>query len=382
MKKLGVFILLTCLLFGCSEKTVDKKEEKPKEEVKVEEDKRVSFVAVGDNLIHGAIYYDAAQRNGGKYDFNSMYEYTNYLTQPADIAFINQETILGGTELGLSSYPTFNTPYEMSEAVVNAGFDWVNHASNHCMDRGEKGIVNALNNWDKYKDMTITGISRSEEERNEIKIIERNGIKFGVLSYTYGTNGIPVPNDKPYLVNLIDKEKISEDVKRLKKNCDVMIVNMHWGDEYSNTPNETQKELAQMLSDLGVQVIIGEHPHVIQPMEWVEGKNGNKTLVMYSLGNFLSAQDRSERMLGGMVKWDIVKDGKTKEYRIENVEFLPTVTHINKGVRNYKTYVLKDYTDELGRNHRLHGVDGNIVTRQFFIDYVNRVMGNEFKIVY
>ena len=374
---------MSFLIFGCTN-TKEKKESSNKEDEKVvvEEDKRVSFVAVGDNLIHGGIYYDAAQRNGGVYDFNSMYENTNYITQEADIAFINQETILGGVELGLSSYPTFNSPSEVSEAVVNAGFDWINHASNHTLDRGEKGIINALNTWDKYQDVVVTGIARSEEERNAIKIIERNGIKFGLLSYTYGTNGIPIPEGKEYLVNLIDKEQIIKDVRRLKNECDVMIVNMHWGDEYSNTPNNQQKELAQLLADEGVMVIIGEHPHVIQPMDWVIGKNGNKTLVMYSLGNFLSAQDRTERMLGGMVTWDILKDGKTKEYKIENVEFLPTVTHINKGVRNYKTYVLKDYTDDLAKIHRLNGVDGNVVSRQFFIDYVNNVMGDQFKIVY
>lgn len=376
MKKLG--ILFFCLLLSAcgihSEKSVEEPIEKePVQEEVIEEDRRVSFAAVGDNLIHGAVFGDPYHVSNGVLDYTSIYENTNYLIEDVDIANINQETVLGGTQLGLSHYPMFNSPQEIGDAVVAAGFNWISQASNHSIDRGEEAILSAMNYWDGKENVITTGINRTQEEAEQLRIIEKNGIRFGLLNYTYGLNGFVEPEGKEYLVNNMDKEQIKKDVEKLKEQSDVILASMHWGQEYQFQQNEEQEEFAQYLADLGVQVIIGAHPHVIQPIEWIEGKDGNKTLVMYSLGNFLSAQDTNYGMLGGLMKWDIVRDGKTKEYRIENAQFYPTVTHFLTGPVNFKTYALKDYDATLASTHGLRTTYD--VSREYFVNKTNEVIG-------
>ncbi len=384
MKKLKL-LLCFMLLAGCSIKSpqIDEPDDPIVEE---KEDSVVSFLAVGDNLIHGGIFMNAYAKYG-EYEFNDIYEPIADFVQSKDIAYINQETILGGTQLGLSHYPQFNSPWEIGEAVANAGFDWIASSSNHSMDKYEAGILNTLEFWDQYPNIVTTGLNRSEEERNSNKYIERNGVKFGVLGYTYGTNGIPIPSGKEYLVNVYSKERIQQDIERLKGTCDSIIVSMHWGEEYSTYPNSEQQELAKMMADMGVDVIIGEHPHVIQPMEWVEGENGHRTLVIYSLGNFLSSQDQALTMLGGCATFDIRKNGETNEITVENVKWYPIVNHFTagdytKGERIYRTYLLKDYTDELAKVHGLNPRVNNVMTRQYFIDKTLEIMNDEFEIVY
>lgn len=383
MKKLlSVCMAVMLLLSGCGS-TKDNEPEKEQNKKPVKDDiVDVTFSAVGDNLIHNTIYWYNTDGNG-HYDFKDIYEHTNYLTQDADISYINQETMCGGTELGLSSYPSFNSPFEILDAVDNAGFNWMAASSNHSMDAGEQGILNQLNYMKThYPDITVTGSHASQKDADSLQIIEKKGVKFGVLGYTYGLNGYTVPEGKDYLIDLIDKDKIEKDVKRLKKVSDVIVVSMHWGQEYSFTPSEEQQELAQFLSDLGVDVIIGEHPHVIQPMDYVTGKNGNKTLVIYSLGNFLSAQDQADNMLGGMARFTIQYNKTKKKTTIKDVEFWPTITYIRGQMEFYRTYVLKDYTDELAASHMLTTNYGQDVSRQYFIDKVNAVMNDKVKIVY
>lgn len=338
-------------------------------------------MAVGDNLIHGAIYYDSWVRHG-EYTFDEIYEPIKDYVQSKDVAYINQETILGGTQLGLSHYPQFNSPQEIGDALVNAGFDWIASCSNHSMDQYEPGIIECLNYWDQYPEIVTTGLNRSQQEADEDKFIERNGITFGVLGYTYGTNGIPLPEGKEYLVDHYSVEQLTEDVNRIKEKCDAVLVSMHWGYEYHTVPNEEQLAFAQLCADLGVTVVIGEHPHVIQPMEWVEGKEGNQTLVIYSLGNFLSAQDSAINMLGGCASFDIRKSGETGEVTVENVEFLPTITHFETNFSKFKTYLLKDYTEELASQHGLNFYEGEKITRQYFIDLTEEIMSDTFDITY
>lgn len=390
MKKIITLFSAFIILGGCSmvsnEPKTDSENipeiEQPKEEPKViPEDIVVDFIAVGDNLIHGAIYYDSEVRHQG-YEFDELYDAVKPYVEAADIAYINQETILGGTELGLSHYPMFNSPQEIGTALVNAGFDWIASSSNHSMDKFEEGIISSENFWEQYPEIVTTGLNRTEEERHEDKFIERNGVKFGVLGYTYGTNGIPLPEGKEYLVNIYSEERIREDVEALKGKCDAILVSMHWGIEYSTVPSEEQEYFAQLLADLGVAVVIGEHPHVIQPMEWVEGKDGNQTLVIYSLGNFMSAQDGDLNMLGGMASWSIRKNGETGAITVENVKFYPTVTHFEPVFTKFKTYLLKDYTDELAAQHGLNGYNGQSITRQLFIDFTNDIMNDQFEIIY
>ena len=287
------------------EKTPTNNEIKPNIEEK-EKHYELSLIAVGDNLIHSSVYKDANKHaNYNGYDFKPMITNIKEIVSNYDIGYYNQETILGGTELGLADYPTFNSPYEAGDAMIDAGFNLVSLATNHTMDSGKKAVENSCKYWNSKENVLTAGSYCSEEERNEIKIKEKNNITYTMLNYTYGTNGMPVPNN--YLVNVwptdIDninnpekdtkyqayKKQVKEDIDKVRDKVDVLIVAMHWGVEYTHNPTEYEKDMANYLSSLGVDIIIGTHPHVIQPVTWI----GN-TLVIYSLGNFLSAQYQNQ----------------------------------------------------------------------------------------
>ncbi|MFQ7235817.1 MAG: CapA family protein [Enterococcus hulanensis] len=377
--KVGMIMLL--LLSGCSSNEQDTKESaSDTTEAKSTSPVKLNFSAVGDNLIHDFIY-DHLRQPDGTYRFDEMYEPTQYLNEDRDISYINLETICGGEELGLSGYPTFNGPTQVLDSLHNAGYNWLSAASNHTMDKGEEGIVKQLEYLEKYPDITVTGSQKSPEaKRLHVKNIK--GVKVGLMSYTFGLNGIPLPEGKDYLVNLIDEEQIKQDMQELNKQSDVQIVSMHWGEEYQFVPNENQTQLAQLLSDAGVDVIVGGHPHVIQPMDYLTGKSGNQTLVMYSLGNFISSQAENDRMLGGMGRWTIDYDKEKKAVKFEQVEFWPTITYIGDNYQTYKTYALKDYTDELANQHMIHVNQGQDLSRSYFIERTKQIMNDKVKIVY
>ncbi|MCA1030201.1 CapA family protein [Bacillus timonensis] len=301
----------------------------------------VTFAAVGDILIHSTVYNDAKTSDGG-YNFKPMIAGVRDLMVNADVTFANQETINGGTEIGLSTYPTFNSPFEVADALQDAGVDIVSIANNHTIDRGERAVLNATDYYNKIG-MLYVGGYRNNEDKEKIRVINSKGIKLGFLAYTYGTNGIPVPKGKDYLVNLIDVNLIKADVEKAKKVSDVVIVSMHWGNEYQLYPSDQQKNLAQELADAGVDVIIGHHPHVLQPMEWLERSNGGKTFVIYSLGNFLSGQMWDYKDIGGVLYLEFTKEINKdySEISIGNPHFTPTyVTNTNQ--RNFRIVPLKD----------------------------------------
>ncbi|MBE6115136.1 MAG: CapA family protein [Erysipelotrichaceae bacterium] len=334
----------------------------------------VSFAAVGDNLIHGAIYYDA--RTGeNTYDFTPYYTEVKDYIQEADVSFINQETVIGGKAMGLSHYPQFNSPEEVVDAIVDTGFDLVNTASNHSLDKREQGIVNAMNTFAKYPELVVNGTNASQEQAEELRILESKGVKIGFLAYTYGTNGIPTPSGKEYLVNRIEKEKIIADIEEITPECDILVVSMHWGTEDSHTVNSMQEEYVDLLHSLGVDVIIGTHPHVIQKSELVV-RDGHEMLVMYSLGNFLSAQDKVKNMLELMMLWEIEYSPLTDEVHFSDIEAVPLINHFDSGFRNFKVYPLKEYTEELAKRH---GLD---FTKQQMVDLTQKVMGEEIKIAW
>ncbi len=316
-----------------------------------EETYELSLAMVGDNLIHDGIYAEAnrnASYNG--YDFSPMYEYLKEIIEPYDLAYYNQETILGGDEIGLSSYPCFNSPYEVGDEMINIGFNLVSLATNHTMDRGEQAIMNSCNYWNSKEDVLSAGSYCSEEERNEIRIKEKNNISYTLLSYTYGTNGIPVPSGKEYLVNVWPtngydpssdsayqeyKETVKADIERVRDKVDVLMVAMHWGVEYTHTPTAYQIDMANFLAELGVDIVIGSHPHVVMPVTWIDD-----TLVIYSLGNLISAQETDldyAKMVGLLTSIKITKNVKGDATTISlsdlNNELLYT-SHPNW--RNYK----------------------------------------------
>lgn len=347
------FIFLVLILASCSneeklkdinlEETEQKIEEPTKEEEPIVS--TVKIIATGDLLISNSLINDAKTDQG--FNFKPMFELVEPYIKEADISIANQETMIGGNELGLSGYPSFNSPYELGDNVKDLGYDVVTMANNHSLDRGEKGIINATNYWDKLG-IVRTGAFQSQKDRDTIRVFEKNGISFSILSYTYGTNGIPIPKGKEYLVNLINLDDIKKDLTKAKQLSDIQIVAMHIGYEYERLPNEEQKEWAKKLTEQGADIIIGNHSHVLQPPAWIETDNGNKAYVMYSLGNFISSQTTTYRQIGGIAGIEVekkeIKGNKT--FKIKNPSFLPTYTYY-KNWRNFKIYPMKEIDDSI-----------------------------------
>ncbi|ASN07119.1 CapA family protein [Virgibacillus necropolis] len=315
----------------------------------------ITLSAIGDLLIHDTVYQDAF--NGNHYNFNPMLEKVAPFLQQSSVTMANQETMIGGVEIGLSSYPAFNTPKKMGDALKDAGIDVVTIANNHTLDHGETAIQEATSYWESL-DMMYTGAYKSREDQNEIRVLQTNqDITIAFLAYTYGTNGIPVPKGKEYLVNLIDKNKIAADIKEAKKLSDVIILSLHYGNQYERMPNKRQKDLVQFAADQGVQVVIGHHPHVLQPVDWVEGKNGNKTFVAYSLGNFLSGQDEFYRRIGGMVQFTIrktVNEDAEDKLEVVSPKFLPTFVDYQPGETDFDVIPMYQLTNEVLPNAKKH----------------------------
>ncbi len=332
-------------------------------------DNVISLIGVGDNLIHDTVYLDAQQPDGS-YDFTKMYANVKDVVQAADIAFINQETVLGGEELGLSGYPTFNSPTEIAKNLEDTGFDVANLATNHCLDKFDTGIANELEAF-SHTNIVVDGVYTSQEGYDEIKTFTVKDVTFSFLAYTYGTNGIEPPYS--YNVSYFDDNQITSDVQRAKEVSDVVIVSAHWGDENTFAPNDFQLHYAQLFADLGVDLVIGTHPHTIQPVEWITGTNGNQTLVVYSLGNFIGGMLTTDNAIGGMICLDFVKNKDS--ISIQNVEWKPLIIHFEGNQANileerynYQSYFVSDYTDELASRHVLNGYDGNVVS----LDYINQ----------
>ena len=351
-------------------------------EVIIEEPKSFTFIGVGDNLYHGALYYRQRMAGNG-YNFDTYYDGTREYSENADLAYINMETICNGDEhYELSSYPLFNGPKEVIDAVYNAGFDWWSISSNHSLDTGANGLLEQLNTiHQKYPDIITTGSYTSLEDKNTPIVKEINGIKVGFLGYTYGLNGLIVPEDKEWLVSMIDKDQMKIDMEALSKVSDIQMVAMHWGVEYSTSISEEQKDLTKYLNELGAEVIIGTHPHVIEPAEIYHGENQD-TLVYYSLGNYTSAQDVAPRMVGGMASFTVNYDPNTFKTSFTDVKFIPTVTWFDGGFNDWKTYTLADYNNDLYATHR-HVYDFDL-SKEWVTNFVKEVMGEsqDIEIVY
>ena len=333
----------------------------------IDEDLEITLVMVGDVLMHTPVT-ESGKAEDGSYHYEHLFANVKDLIGDADIALVNQEVILGGTELGLSGYPAFNAPYEVGDALADAGFDVVLHATNHALDKGEKGIRNCLNYWKEFHpEMKIAGIYPDESSYEEgIVYVEKQGMKIAVLNYTYGTNGIPVPKDAQYLVNLLDKRKIETDVKKAKEEADFVVLCPHWGTEYKHEPDASQKEWANYFADLGVDLVIGAHPHVIEPVEWVDS-----TLVYYSLGNFVNATSGTgngvaDRMLGAMAVVHLKKEGD--KVIISDYNAIPLVSHLEHGYGNITVYPMEQYTEEMAKKNWIVEQDGN-----FSLAYIENV---------
>ena len=315
--------------------------------------KKYSFdlFMVGDALIHSAIYEDAKNADGS-YDFKPMLKYIKPISSQYDLAYYNQETILGGADLGYSNYPLFNSPDEVGDAFVDAGFNLVSLATNHTMDKGERGVLHSVNYWSKQTNVVWDGQRESAEEREKIRVYECNGIKYAFFSYTTWTNGLETPDGKEYLNNVYSPEKVKNDIEKVKDKVDIVIVAMHWGTEYSMGVSSEQQQIANYLSSLGVQLIIGTHPHVVEPIEYI---NNGKTLVIYSLGNFISDQEGIERLTGLMMEVTINKV-ETDTESIVTVDSPRTeliYTDSNYGnKRSFKVYPYSKLDDSILLNYQ------------------------------
>lgn len=351
---IGIYFLCTSNKNDENKNSIGTVKEKEEQEPK-EETTSMSLIMVGDNLVHSSIYKEAHRNANNKgYNFKPMISLIKEKVKNYDLAYYNQETILGGAEIGLSDYPCFNSPYETADAMLDAGFNLVSLATNHTMDRSSEAILNSRAYWDKQKDVLAVGSYNSFEQRDEVQIREKNGITYTMLNYTYGTNGIPVPQDKEYLVNVWPtdlkindperdtkyqeyKEKVKQDIAKVRDKVDVLIVAMHCGIEYTTEPSAYQKDEAKFLSEQGVDLVIGTHPHVLEPVEWIDD-----TLVFYSLGNFISAQYQDENynkttgLMSSLRITKTTKDGKSS-IKIDNVENELIYTYYNQATwSNFK----------------------------------------------
>ncbi len=329
----GIFLVVAGISFQMYAKNGGEKERKIYDvSIKEPTVSTASLVMVGDALIHGAVYEDAKTSNG--YDFKPMIARIKPIVQNYDLKYYNQETILGGASLGYSNYPRFNSPQEVGDAFLDAGFNLVSLATNHTMDKGEQGVLNSMNYW-KDKPAVSAGTYPSFEERDKERIYEINGIKYAFFSYTTWTNGLETPKGKEYLNNVYSDELAKKNIEAVRDKVDVVLVAMHWGTEYSLGVSSDQERIASYLSSLGVDIIIGSHPHVVEPIDYV----GN-TLVIYSLGNFISAQEGVEKLTGLLAS---VKINKTVNRGVSSISLTDLkaellYTHYNSAIRDFEVY--------------------------------------------
>lgn len=322
------------------------------------EPQQMTLLMVGDMLMHTPVTNSGKQEDGS-YNYDHIFAHVKEEIAGADVALVNQEVIIGGTELGLSGYPRFNAAFELGDALVEAGFDVVLHATNHTLDKGEQGVRNCLSFWqEKHPQIQVAGIyGSSEAQENHIVVVEENGIKVAILNYTYSTNGIPLPEDAPYLVDMLDKEMIKADVAQAHEQADFVIVCPHWGTEYKHEPDKRQANWVKFFMELEVDLVLGTHPHVIEPIEWVESESGHRMLVYYSIGNFVNATSGkgdgvANRMLGAMatVTLEREEDGSIS---ITDYDALPVVSHVESGAQGVTVYPMEEYTEELALQNEI-----------------------------
>jgi len=321
---------------------------KAQEVISEEPDNKLTLTMVGDNLIHSPVYRSARTENG--YDFNGIFANIKNEIENSDLAIINQETIFVDEANEISSYPRFGTPEVMGHAIVNAGFDIVAHATNHTNDKGIEGIEDTLDFWKtNYPEMKILGIHENKDE-SDIVYVEKKNIKIAFVNYTYGLNGLDLPKEKKYMVDVLgDKEEIAATLKEAKENSDILIPILHIGTEYVYEPSTYHRNYVDFFIDNGADIVLCAHPHVLEPYGIITTKNNNSALVYYSLGNFISSQDEVPRVLGGMAKIELVKEND--KVKIQSYDMIPLVTHYDNN--HFTTYKLEDYTDELASKHKL-----------------------------
>lgn len=353
-----VLVLVLAVVLVIRGKINSKAEEEQQERLLAARQKRAQLIeentldllAVGDNIIHDNILEAGKSEDAWNYDF--LYEQITPTIQEADLAIVNQETIFINDHASTAGYPLFGSPIEVGDSLVKAGFDVVQHATNHTYDMGEEGVLDTLNFWGtNYPDITVLGIQKTQEEKDTITVKEVKNFKLAMLNYTQYINFDSLPESRSYLVDTLNEEKVAADVALAKESADFIICFLHAGEEDSTTPNEDMEQWISFLAEQGVDLVIGTHPHVLQKYEMVERPDGGQMLVYYSLGNFASTQKTINGLLGGMADIKLFKDWNTGEVSVQAYDLIPTFMHYNHDTKDYCVYELSEYTDELASAH-------------------------------
>lgn len=348
------FIVVGCTVFqqepghqitetSALEEEIEEDEPIAGEEEELKPNPKVTIVAVGDVMMHDGQIWAGYNESDGTFDYSEFFHVVKDEISSADLAMADLETTLAGEAEKYTGYPCFNSPDALADTLKDAGFDIIITANNHCLDRGASGALRTLEVL-KDRGLSPLGTYASEEERNQILIKEVNDIKVAFLAYTYGTNGIPIPKDMPYLVKLLDEELIMQDLEKAKELADAVVVYFHYGEEYQRQPSKEQKALALKALMKGANIVVASHVHVIQPSERIDVQDSDGEIVMkyaaYSLGNFISAQRFPHTEEGIMLKFTLEKDlVKDKVYLIEVEEI---DTWVDKFVRDGKMrYVVR-----------------------------------------
>lgn len=322
----------------------------------------VKLMMIGDMLMHLNVTQSGFKDDGTK-NYDHLFCRILPDIQEADISIVNEEIVFAGESVGFSGYPMFNTAEEVGDAEANAGFNVILHATNHTMDKFKDGLMNTINFWKKYPDIKVLGVNETAAEQEEITVIEKNGIRIALLNYTYGLNGMPMPSDMPFAVNLIDEDLMDRNIKKAHEEADFVVVLMHWGTEYQLFASQEQKNWANWLLERDVDLVIGAHPHVIQPVEWlVDPNDGDEMLVYYSLGNYITGTRAArngvyEQAVGGLAKVEIERD-ENGEVVISKYGIVPLVANIGQtSYQSIYTCPLSEYTEEELNSTILHSND-------------------------
>ncbi len=317
----------------------------------------VRIMAVGDDLIHKQLY-EAARLPEGGYRFDGMFDGVRGMIAQADVRVINQETILVADEEQVSSFPAFGSPLAVGQAAVDAGFNVVTHASNHALDKGLDGIADTLAFWELHEDrVCMLGLHPSAEDQERVRSIEVDGVRIALVNCTEKLNFRRLPSSARYCVDVMkgfSRRALAERIGRARAEADFVVVFPHWGCEYLYEPIDSQRKWASFFADAGADLIIGTHPHVVQPVEWIERADGGRTLCYYSLGNFISCQVGAGTMLGALA--DVTLERAEDGVRIASHDIVPLVTHTDASYGHFTTYALADYTDEMAAENKIFAV--------------------------
>lgn len=317
--------------------TIDQLTEQPEDvddetieepEVELPTKTNIKLLAVGDIMFHSP-QFQAARTKENTYDFTSIFEHVESYIHEADLALGNFETVTAGKDKGFSGYPRFNSPKEVILAIKEAGFDILSTANNHSLDQGKKGIISTIDAIEEYN---LKNIGTYKEPGRPILIEDVQGIKIGLLCYTYGVNGLEslISSDElEFMINRIDEDLIQQDIVQAKDDgAEIVVVFIHWGYEYHKKVSTQQVDLSKKMVEWGANIILGSHPHVIQKAEIIEF-NGRENYVIYSMGNFLSNQ-RLETMGnsytedGVMVQIELEKNLLDDQVIIKDINYIPT----------------------------------------------------------